>query len=258
MALISGVSEPQILEVKRKQIIEPIKKSISLHGNSPGLFARVVTVAVEALELLIENVLFKKSKEVPEQINVAQVETPETKQTESIAENIVPENVVVKEEKAEPKQPEMTRLASKYPKFFKVKKELDEQNTAIQQKQKQLSAKKKELSEVKGWFKGRKKKELQEEINELTSQIRDMKDYFPRIVQKIGYRNVQEFLKDFKVSKTAYNEYRTAIEKWKNKTGKEPEPRGIKAKLEEKKQKIQNEQKNKQHTRKQNKDRGAR
>lgn len=258
MALISGVSEPQILEVKRKQIIEPIKKSIARHGNSPGLFARVVTVAVEALELLIENVLFKKSKEVPEQINVAQVETPETKQTESIAENIVPENVVVKEEKAEPKQPEMTRLASKYPKFFKVKKELDEQNTAIQQKQEQLSAKKKELSEVKGWFKGRKKKELQEEINELTSQIRDMKDYFPRIVQKIGYRNVQEFLKDFKVSKTAYNEYRTAIEKWKNKTGKEPEPRGIKAKLEEKKQKIQNEQKNKQHTRKQNKDRGAR
>lgn len=99
---------------------------------------------------------------------------------------------------------------------------------------------------------------MQEEINELTSQIRDMKDYFPRIVQKIGYRNVQKFLKDFKVSKTAYNEYRTAIEKWKNKTGKEPEPRGIKAKLEEKKQKIQNEQKNKQHTRKQNKDRGAR
>lgn len=41
----------------------------------------------------------------------------------------------------------MTRLASKFPKFFKVKKELDEQNVAIQQKQKQLSAKKKELSE---------------------------------------------------------------------------------------------------------------
>lgn len=164
MALISGVSEPQILEVKRKQIIEPIKKSIARHGNSPGLFARVVTVAVEALELLIENVLFKKSKEVPEQINVAQVETPETKQTESIAENIVPENVVVKEEKAEPKQPEMTRLASKYPKFFKVKKELDEQNTAIQQKQEQLSAKKKELSEVKDGLREERKKNCRKKL----------------------------------------------------------------------------------------------
>ena len=152
----------------------------------------------------------------------------------------------------------MTRLASKYPKFFKVKKELDEQNTAIQQKQKQLSAKKKELSEVKGWFKGRKKKALQEEIDELTSQIRNMKDYLPRIVQKIGYRSVQEFLKDFKVSQTEYSEYRTAIEKWKNETGKEPESHGIRAKLAAKKQEIQNEQKNKQHTHKQNKDRGAR
>ena len=202
--------------------------------------------------------LFKKPREVSEQTNVAQAGTTEPEQTERIAENIVPESVKIKEEKAEPKQPEMTRLASKYPKFFKVKKELDEQNTAIQQKQKQLSAKKKELSEIKGWFKGRKKKELQEEIDELTSQIRNMKDYLPKIVQRIGYRSVQEFLKDFKTSQSECSQYRTAIEKWKKETGKEPEPHGIKAKLAVKKQEIQNEQKNKQRTHKQNKDRGAR
>lgn len=257
MALISGVPESKIREVKRKEITEPIKESIARRGSRPRLFSRVVTVAVEALEFLIESVLFKKSRKVSEQTSVAQAGTSETEQTESIAENIVPENVEIKEEKAELKQPEMTRLASKYPKFFKVKKELDEQNVAIQQKQKQLSAKKKELSEVKGWFKGRKKKELQEEIDELTSQIRDMKDYLPRIVQKIGYRSVQEFLKDFKVSKTEYSQYWTAIENWKNKTGKEPVAHGIRAKLAEKKQEIQNEQKNKQHTHSQNKDLGA-
>ena len=189
---------------------------------------------------------------------MAQAGTPETKQTESIAENILSESVEIKEEKAKPKQPEMTRLASKYPKFFKVNKELEEQNTAIQQKQKQLSAKKKELSEVTGWFKGRKKKELQKEIDELKSQIRDMKDYLPRIVQKIGYRSVQEFLKDFKASQIEYSQYRTAIEKWKKETGKDPVAHGIRAKLAEKKQEIQNEQKNEQHTCSQNKDRGAR
>ena len=183
-----------------------------------------------------------------EQTHVAQAGTTEPEQTERSAENIVPESVKIKEEKTESKQPEMTRLASKYPKFFKVKKELDEQ----------ISAKKKELSEVKGWFKGRKKKELQGEIDALTSQIRDMKDYLPRIVQKIGYRSVQEFLKDFKVSKTEYSQYRIAIEKWKKETGKEPVAHGIRAKLAEKKQEIQNEQKNKQRTHKQNKDRGAR
>ena len=99
---------------------------------------------------------------------------------------------------------------------------------------------------------------MQKEIDELKSQIRDMKDYLPRIVQKIGYRSVQDFLKDFKASQTEYSEYRTAIAKWKKETGKEPVARGIRAKLAEKKQEIQNEQKNKPHTRSQNKDRGAR
>ena len=253
MALISGVPEPKIMEVKRKEITEPIRESIARRGNRPRLFSRVVTVAVEALEFLIASVLFKKPREVPKQ-----TEQTETEHPKHVAENSTAAVKTTKEEKAEPEQPKMTRLASKYPKLFKVNKELEEQNSAIQKKQKQLSAKKKELSEVKGWFKGRKKKELQNEIDELKSQIRDMKDYLTRIVQKIGYRSVQEFLKDFKVSQTEYSQYRTAIEKWKKETGKEPVAHGIRAKLAEKKQEIQNEQKNKQHTRSQNKDRGAR
>ena len=253
MSLISGVPEPKIMEVKRKEITEPIRKSIARRENRPRLFSRVVTVAVEALEFLIASVLFKKPREVPKQTEQTEAEHPE-----HVAENSMAAVKTTKEEKAEPEQPKMTRLASKYPKLFKVNKELEEQNSAIQKKQKQLSAKKKELSEVKGWFKGRKKKELQNEIDELKSQIRDMKDYLTRIVQKIGYRSVQEFLKDFKVSQTEYSQYRTAIEKWKKETGKEPVAHGIRAKLAEKKQEIQTEQKNKQHTRSQNKDRGAR
>ena len=257
MALISGVPEPKIMEVKRKEITEPIRESIARRGNRPRLFSRVVTVAVEALEFLIASVLFKKPREVPKQ-----TERTETEHPEYVAENSMAAVKTTKEEKAEPEQPKMTRLASKYPKLFKVNKELEDQNDAIQQKQKQLSAKKKELSEVTGWFKGRKKKELQEEIDDLTSQIRNMKDYLPKSVQKVGYRSVQEFLKDFKASQTEYSEYRTAIAKWKKETGKEPVAHGIRAKLAEKKQEIQkeqkNKQKNKQHTRSQNKDRGAR
>ena len=253
MALISGVPEPKIMEVKRKEITEPIRESIARRGNRPRLFSRVVTVAVEALEFLIASVLFKKPREV-----LKQTEQTETEHPKHVAENSTAAVKTTKEEKAEPEQPKMTRLASKYPKLFKVNKELEDQNGAIQQKQKQLSAKKKELSEVKGWFKGRKKKELQNEIDELKSQIRDMKDYLPKIVQKIGYRSVQDFLKDFKTSQTEYSQYRTAIEKWKKETGKEPVAHGIRAKLAEKKQEMQNEQKNKQHTRSQNKDRGAR
>ena len=66
MALISGVPEPKIMEVKRKEITEPIRESIARRGNRPRLFFRVVTVAVEALEFLIASVLFKKPREKPD------------------------------------------------------------------------------------------------------------------------------------------------------------------------------------------------
>ena len=162
------------------------------------------------------------------------------------------------ESQPEPKQPEMTRMASKYSRFFKIYNELEEQNNAIYRKEKQRSAKKKELSEIKGWFKGRKKKELQEEIDDLTSQIRNMKDYLPKIVQKVGYRSVQEFLKDFETAKSEYSQYQKAIVQWKQETGKEPEPHGVRAKLAANRKKIEQEQKNTQRTRSQNQDRGVR
>ena len=164
------------------------------------------------------------------------------------------------ESKTEPKQPEMTRMASKYSRFYKIYNELEQQNNATYKKEKQRSAKKKELSEIKGWFKGRKKKELQEEIDNLTSQIRNMKDYLPKIVQKVGYRTVQEFLKDFRTAKSEYSQYQKAIAHWKQENGKEPEPQshGVRAKLVANRKKIEQEQKNTQRTRSQSKDRGAR
>ena len=245
MALISGIPEPQIMEVKQKRISEPIKSAISRKGRKPNLFAKVVTMAIEALE----------QKEELQKTDVSEMRTvmPETGRTEAEINEPV-------ERLPEPKQPEMTRMASKYPRFYKIYNELEQQNNAIYKKEKQRSAKKKELSEIKGWFKGRKKKELQEEIDDLTSQIRNMKDYLPKIVQKVGYRNVQEFLKDFKTAKPEYSQYQKAIAQWKQETGKEPEPQphGVREKLAANRKKIEQEQKNMQRTRSQSKDLGAR
>ena len=77
--------------------------------------------AVEALEFLIASVLFKKPREVSKQI-----ERTETEHPEQVAENSTAAVKTTKEEKAEPEQPKMTRLASKYPKLFKVNKELED------------------------------------------------------------------------------------------------------------------------------------
>ena len=77
--------------------------------------------AVEALEFLIASVLFKKPREVPKQTEQTEAEHPEY-----VAENSTAAVKTTKEEKAEPEQPKMTRLASKYPKLFKVNKELED------------------------------------------------------------------------------------------------------------------------------------
>ena len=111
MALISGVPEPKIMEVKRKEITEPIRESIARRGNRPRLFSRVVTVAVEALEFLIASVLFKKPREVPEQTSVAQAGRTKAEHQEYIAENSMAAVKATKEEESKPEQPKMTRLA---------------------------------------------------------------------------------------------------------------------------------------------------
>ena len=254
-----GKNNPKAQEIKR--ISEPIKSAISRKGRKPNLFAKVVAMAIETLELMIETVLVKKYKESLEQKE--QLQKTDASDMESVMPETERTEVEIKEpveRQPEPKQPEMTRLASKYPRFFKINNELEQQNNAIYKKEKQRATKKKELSEIKGWFKGRKKKELQEEIDDLTSQIRNMKDYLPKIVQKVGYRSVQEFLKDFKTAKSEYNQYQKAIAQWQQETGKEPEPQphGVRAKLAANRKKIEQEQKNTQRTQNQSKDRGAR
>ncbi len=257
----SWVPEPEIMEVKQKRISEPIKSAISRKGRKPNLFAKIVTMAIETLELMIETVLVKKYKESLEQKEQLQkTDSSDMEPVMTETERPKVKNKEQEESQPEPKQPEMTRMASKYPKFYKIYNELEQQNNAIYKKEKQRSAKKKELSEIKGWFKGRKKKELKEEINDLTSQIRNMKDYLPKIVQKVGYRNVQEFLKDFKTAKSEYSQYQKAIAQWEQETGKEPEPQphGVRAKLAANRKKIEQEQKNTQRIRSQSKDRGGR
>ncbi|MFR4867717.1 MAG: Arm DNA-binding domain-containing protein [Roseburia sp.] len=95
------------------------------------------------------------------------------------------------------------------------------------------------------------------ERNFRQQQRKDLDINFENFVE-IYFADVENRLRESTIKNKRYSQYRTAIEKWKKETGKEPVAHGIRAKLAEKKQEIQNEQKNKQHTRSQNKNRGAR
>ena len=63
-ALISGVSEKEILEVKQQEIRQKVKKSIQEFGNRPYLFSSIVRMATYALSVLIGRIYEKILEEM--------------------------------------------------------------------------------------------------------------------------------------------------------------------------------------------------
>ena len=66
-ALVSGVPEKQILEVKRSEIARKAKASIQKSGRNPALFKSLIMTAIYALELLISKV-FKRASEKADKV----------------------------------------------------------------------------------------------------------------------------------------------------------------------------------------------
>ena len=50
-----------------------------------------------------------------------------------------------------------------------------------------------------------------------------MKQYLSSIVQGYGYKNVKEFLTEYRASKAGYSDYQSAVVKWEQKTGNKAE-----------------------------------
>lgn len=243
-ALVSGVPEQQIMVIRKAEISGKVKESIAKDGKQPQRFAMIVMVAVAALELLINQVLKKL------EVNRKNATEKEVEVESDVAE----EKGEIVEKMGIPEQPQKTPLAAKFTRLSGIYKRLDKENHAIYQQEKKLVTVKTELANTKGIFKGKQRKELQEQISSLESQIDNMKRYLSGIVQGYGYKTVKEFLVEYKMSKAEYSDYQSAVAKWEKETGQQAEADGIVEKLKayQKKEKEQNIQ----HDRK--KDRDAR
>ena len=79
-ALVSGVPEKQILDVKQSKIGQKAKASIQKSGRNPALFKSLIMTAIYALELLISKV-FKTALEKADKVTeaVAKSEPDQTK-----------------------------------------------------------------------------------------------------------------------------------------------------------------------------------
>lgn len=72
----------------------------------------------------------------------------------------------------------------------------------------ELAKLEKELKNIKGFFKGKQKRILQQEIEDCKENININKENLQKIVQQQGYKDVETFLK-------VYFESKKAIEEWK-------------------------------------------
>ena len=102
----------------------------------------------------------------------------------------------------------------------------------------------KELAGAKGFFKGKQRKELQEQTEQLRTQIAGMKRYLSSIVQGYGYKNVKEFLAEYKDSKAEYSEHQSAVAKWERQNGNKVDSDSFRKRLQLKQQEVKEREHN--------------
>ena len=139
-ALVSGVVEEEIREIKRECISEEIKVSIDKRGRRPELFFLYLFDAVFKLKELIDKV------------------------RERVAE--------AKEERLE--FPVRSPLAAKYQQLESIQRKLDDQNEAIFNRELELGRVRNELACATGIFKRKERKNLQEQVDSLEHQVASM------------------------------------------------------------------------------------
>ena len=124
-ALVSGVPEKQILDVKQSKIGQKAKASIQKSGRNPALFKSLIMTAIYALELLISKV-FKTALEKADKVTeaVAKSEPDQTK-VRAVNEPVMAQTELI------PEMPKKSEFASKYPGLADIYSKLEKQNTAI-------------------------------------------------------------------------------------------------------------------------------
>lgn len=264
-ALVAGISEARIKEVKRTQISQPASKSIKQNGRKPELFAQLIKLAVGTLEMLIRKIFDmvlareKKTSEAGASVQekgtkvVARQTAPEVK-----TEVVKPEHETGKKaEKQAPERPKQSVLASKYLRLQDVYGKLVKQSRAIQSKKIDIEELEEEKSKLKVFLQGRKRKDAEEKIGKAETQLANMERGMTAIVKPYGYKNVQEFMKDFNASKSEYEAYQQTLEKYeKGIYGKPAE--SIKERLERYDKEVKERENSRQHTPVRPKDRGGR
>ena len=285
-AIVSGVSETEIQQIKKKYITDRIRESVDIFGSQPERLGSIIMTAVTVLALLISKVLDKarelsakffeketvQSVAEPSDVRTVQI-IPQTdnvsKQGHNLLKGLTADpsaqkrelqsrtQVTEQETPQIPPKPVMSAEAAAYPKLLKIYKELNRQNGIIFDAEREHNELEIERDILKGFAKLTKKGELQSRIDRKNEEIDILKVGLSGIVKRYGFQTVYDFYKAFAAAKTANSEYRDKAEKWEERYGVKAQRR--KEIVHRRLQNYQREKTDKQMNRiSRSKDRGAR
>jgi len=141
------------------QIGRKASLSIQQSGGQPELFINIIEMAIRVLELLIMQVinLVKKFDVKADESQVKLETLPSVRQSDRQREaKEVLEKI--------PTKPKKSARAAEYPRLKEIYVKLQQQNRAILQKEQRIGNLETEFHECKSIFKGKRRKELQGEI----------------------------------------------------------------------------------------------
>lgn len=251
-ALIGGITEEKVTGIKQTEITDKVKASIRKQGRQPQFFESIVRIAIVMLQILISQIFKKASPERTDKL------AEPTKGYGRGANVIQKSDMMNSQEKTLPKSPVKPALAEKYSELVVIYQELNKQNYAIHQQEQKLSEIKGKLENTRGFFKGKQRKELQEEINGMVSQIDRMKEHLSNIVGDYGYKNVKEFLTVYVSSETAYKDYQKAMSERKRGSNGKKEPESVREKLAYHVKNVKERENSKKQMHSHSRERGAR
>lgn len=253
-AIVSGVPETEIQQIKKKYIFDRIKESIDLFGSQPERFGIILMSAVVVLAMLISKVL-QKARELSAKIFDTEQIQPHVPVQEPVRQSPEKETQTMPEI---PPKPVMLAEAAAYPKLFKIYKELKRQNEIIFEAEKKRNILELERDDLKGLARFTKKGELQSKIDRKNEEIDILKIGLSGIVKRYGYQSVQEFYRIYHESHNAYVDYKEQVAEWEKTYGKDNQKQDNRSVLERLKDPPKRTSDYKQQRTNNNKDRGAR
>ena len=81
-----------------------------------------------------------------------------------------------------------------------------------------------QLADVKGIFKGKERKALEQEIQKLEKTIREELDKLPTILEEDGYPDVQAFTATYRKAEKIVSQYNRDLAQWEQTVQKKKQP----------------------------------